>query len=75
MSEQTNENETPETWGHAGEDYTPAEIGIEGLDVADEKFVAEVITQANAAVEEKKNAKTILATILESVRIGRNLFK
>jgi len=70
-----NKNAGPDDWGHAGEDYEPADIGVEGFDVADEKFVADVITSAGKAVEEKKNAKLILETILESVRIGKNLIK
>ena len=65
----------PRDWTHAGENYEPGDIGVPGLEVADEKFLAEVITDAQKAVEEKKNAKQITALIISSVKTGVNLFR
>ncbi len=65
----------PRDWVNAGEDYEPGDIGVPGLEVADETLLAQVLTDAGAAVDDKKHAKQILETILQSVKIGVNLFR
>lgn len=62
-------------WTHAGEDYEPQELGVPGLEVADEKLLAEVLADAAKAVEEKKNAKQVMDIVVQSIKIGVNLFR
>lgn len=65
----------PRDWTNAGEDYVPADMGIDGLAVADEAMLAQTIADANQAVTDKKNAKQIVEVLLQSIKVGANLFR
>ena len=62
-------------WTNAGEDYVPGDIGIPGLETADNELLKQVITDAQQAVTDKKNAKAIIETVVNSIKMGVNLFR
>ncbi len=65
----------PRDWTNAGEDYEPGDIGVPGLEVVDEALLAQVLTDAAQAVEDKKHAKQILEIVVQSIKTGVNLFR